>query len=208
LFDAEKSVINIIMITFLAAVFFLLITPGPGVLSAAGVGASFGRKDGLYYLFGLFLGTNLVALAVVSGLAAIVLSMPVIRNVLIFASGAYLLYLAAKIAFSGTRVAFIHAERAPGLAGGLMLQAINPKAYAVNTALFSGFAFWPENLAGETALKFLMINAIWIPVHLLWLAAGIYLHRLNLGERAHFAINVAMAFSMLMVVVLAALAEL
>ncbi|MGB0853473.1 MAG: LysE family translocator, partial [Pikeienuella sp.] len=34
------------MLTFAAAVFFLLITPGPGVLSLAGVGASFGYRAG------------------------------------------------------------------------------------------------------------------------------------------------------------------
>jgi len=196
------------MLTFLAAVFFLLITPGPGVLSIAGVGSGFGRQAGLRYLIGLFLGTNMVALAVVSGLAAVIFSIPIVRDALMWSSGAYLLYLALKIAFSGTRIAFIHSERPPGILGGLALQAINPKAYAVNTALFTGFGFWPESLMTETVLKFFMINAIWIPVHLAWLAAGIYLHRLDLNERTHFAINVGMALSMLMVVVLAVLAEL
>jgi threonine/homoserine/homoserine lactone efflux protein len=196
------------MLTFLAAIFFLLITPGPGVLSTAGVGSGFGAKAGLRYVLGLFLGTNMVALAVVSGLAALVLSVPLVRDVLLFASAAYLFYLALKIAFSGSRIAFIHSERPPGIGGGIALQAINPKAYAVNTTLFSGFEFYPDSLIVETALKFLIINAIWIPVHLLWLAAGVYLHRLDLSERAHFAINVFMAVSMLLVVALAAWAQL
>jgi threonine/homoserine/homoserine lactone efflux protein len=196
------------MLTFLAAIFFLLITPGPGVLSTAGVGSGFGAKAGLRYVLGLFLGTNMVALAVVSGLAALVLSVPLVRDVLLFASAAYLFYLALKIAFSGSRIAFIHSERPPGIVGGIALQAINPKAYAVNTTLFSGFEFYPDSLIVETALKFLIINAIWIPVHLLWLAAGVYLHRLDLSERAHFAINVFMAVSMLLVVALAAWAQL
>lgn len=195
------------MLTFLAAIFFLLITPGPGVLSTAGVGSGFGAKAGLRYVFGLFLGTNMVALAVVSGLAALILSVPLVRDVLLFASAAYLFYLALKIAFSGSRIAFIHSERPPGIGGGIALQAINPKAYAVNTTLFSGFGFYPDSLVIETVLKFLVINAIWIPVHLLWLAAGVYLHRLDLSERAHFTINVLMAVSMLLVVALAALAQ-
>ena len=62
------------MLTFALAVFFLIITPGPGVLSVAGVGASFGSKPGARYIAGLFIGTNLVGLAVVSGLAAILLA--------------------------------------------------------------------------------------------------------------------------------------
>jgi len=193
------------MLSFAAAVFFLIVTPGPGVLSTAGVGSGFGFRAGLAYVGGLFLGTNLVALAVASGMAAALLALPFVRTVLVYASAAYLLYLAARIALAGSRIAFIEARRAPGFLNGVALQAINPKAYAVNTALFSGFAFWPESLVTETALKFLILNAIWIPIHLAWLAAGVILHRLDLPKHTQFAINIAMALSMLAVVALAAL---
>ena len=192
------------MLAFAAAVFFMIITPGPGVMTTAGVGAGFGYQPGLRYVAGLFLGTNLVALGVVSGFAALLLSVPFVRPVLLVCSLAYLTFLAAKIAFAGSRLAFIHAERPPGLRGGLALQAINPKAYVVNTALFTGFPFWQENLVGEMAVKFLIMNAIWIPIHLLWLHAGVAVHRLDLSERAHFLINAAMAAAMLAVVFLAA----
>lgn len=193
------------MLSFLAAVFFLLITPGPGVLSAAGVGSGFGVSAGLRYVAGLWIGNNLVGLAVVTGLAAIVFSVPFLREVLAGLSFLYLLYLAAKIALSGSKIAFIHAENAPGLLGGLTLQAINPKAYVVNAALYGGFGFWPDALVAEVLVKFLLLNAVWIPVHLIWLGAGAGLHRLNLSPRSHFIINLAMALSMLAVVVIAAL---
>lgn len=191
------------MLTFAAAVFFLIITPGPGVLSTAGVGSAFGARAGTRYVVGLFLGTNLVALAVVSGLAAAILASPTIRTILFAASAVYLLYLAARIALAGSRIAFIEAASPPGILGGLALQAINPKAYAVNTTLFSGFSFLPANLLAETLLKFLIINAIWLPLHFLWLWMGIRLRRLDLPERSHRAINIAMSLSMLMVVALA-----
>jgi threonine/homoserine/homoserine lactone efflux protein len=194
------------MLTFAAAVFFLIVTPGPGVLSAAGVGSGFGYRPGVRYVGGLFVGNNLVALAVVSGIAAIVLSLPGMRAVLLYASAAYLFYLALKIAFSGSQIAFIHAERAPGFFNGIALQAINPKAYAVNTAFFSGFAFWPSSLMSETIVKFAILNSIWVPIHFLWLGAGVAVRRLELGQRTQFAINVVMAISMLAVVALAALA--
>ncbi len=194
------------MLTFAVAVFFLLITPGPGVMSAAGVGSAFGSRPGARYIAGLFIGTNLVALAVVSGMAAVILANSEIRFVLLIASGGYLLYLALRIALSGTKIAFIEAAKPPGIWGGIALQAINPKAYAVNTALFTGFAFWPDSLLIETFLKFAIINAIWIPIHFLWLFAGVTLHRLDLPPKAHFRINIAMALSMLAVVALAAFA--
>ncbi len=198
---------SFVLLAFAAAVFFLIVTPGPGVMTTAGVGAGFGARAGAVYVFGLFLGTNLVALAVVTGLAAAALAVPGLREILLVASAAYLLHLAARIAMAGGKIAFVRAARPPGVIGGLALQAINPKAYAVNTALFTGFPFMPDDPAMEIALKFLIMNAIWIPIHLLWLAAGVTLHRLDLPARTQRRINVAMALSMLTVVALAALAQ-
>ncbi|CUH75986.1 LysE family translocator [Tropicibacter naphthalenivorans] len=190
------------MLTFAAAVLFLLITPGPGVLSTAGLGAAYGFRPSLAYVAGLFIGTNLVALAVISGVAAIVLSVPVIRTVLMAASTAYLLYLAVRIAFAGARIAFVEAKAPPALLAGIALQAINPKAYAVNTTLFAGFPFSGSILV-ETLAKLLIVNAFWVPIHLGWLWAGASLHRLNLSATAQRRINFLMAASMLLVVALA-----
>ncbi|MGR3312630.1 LysE family translocator [Roseovarius indicus] len=191
------------MLTFAAAVFFLIITPGPGVMTTAGFGAAYGFKASLRYLVGLFIGTNLVMLAVMTGLAAVILSVPWLRNVLMFASVAYLLYLAGRIAFAGAKVAFMEAKSPPGVLGGLMLQAINPKAYAVNTSLITGFDYAPDAFLFEMISKALIMNVIWIPIHLAWLWAGVSLHRLNLSDRTQRTINILMALSMLGVVALA-----
>lgn len=191
------------MVTFALAVFFLIITPGPGVLSVAGVGSAFGFRQGAHYIAGLFVGTNLVALAVVSGLATVLLANQNIRVVLLVASVVYLVYLAYRIAFAGSRIAFGEAKSAPGFLAGVILQTVNPKAYAVNTTLLTGFAFWPGNLAVETALKFLIMNLIWLPIHFIWLYAGMVLHRLNLDPAVQRRVNFAMAGSLLLVVALA-----
>lgn len=193
------------MLTFAAAVVFLIATPGPGVLSTAGVGAAYGMRAGLRYVIGLFIGTNLVTLAVISGVAAAILAQPVLRSVLMAASLGYLLFLASRIAFAGSRIAFIEAKAPPALLSGITLQAINPKAYAVNTTLYANFPFAPDNLLFETLAKLVIVNAIWIPIHLAWLYAGSSLHRLNLSDRAQRRINFAMAAAMVMVVALALL---
>ncbi len=193
------------MLVFTFAVILFLITPGPGVLSTAGVGAAFGFNAGLRYVTGLFVGTNLVALVVVSGLAAVVLASSWARNFLLVASTLYLIYLALRIAFAGRKLAFISAAKKPGIASGIMLQIINPKAYAVNATLFSGFLIFPDSLLSETLLKFLIINLVWIPTHLLWLAVGSRVHQLKLKPRTQFIINSLMALAMLGVVALALL---
>jgi len=189
------------MIAFALAVFLLIITPGPGVLSTAGVGAAFGWNRGLFYIAGLCLGTNLGGLAVISGLAAIILAEPLVRTILLFASAAYLSYLALRIALAGTKIAFIQSAE-PGLLAGLTLALINPKAYAVNTTLFTSFAFYPNNFALETTLKLIILNVVWIPTHFIWLYAGVKLSTLNLSNRAQRLINLFMAGCLLTVVAL------
>ena len=189
------------MLTFALAVFLLIITPGPGVLSLAGVGAAFGLRQGFSYFAGLFIGTNLVCFAVISALATVMLTTPLIRTLLLIASAAYLGYLAFTIAFAGAKIAFIHMSK-PALLSGLTLQLINPKAYAVNTTLFSGFAFYPDSFFVETALKLLIANVIWIALHMLWLYAGVRVNRLELLARTQRLINMLMAICLLAVVVM------
>ena len=196
------------MLTFALAVFFLIISPGPGVLSAAGVGAAYGFQAGLRYVFGLFIGNNLVILAVVTGLAALILATPWVRTVLFTLSTAYLLYLAYRIAFAGSKVSFIKAHKDPGVLAGVLLQPINPKAYAVNTALFTGFALFPDALWTEILWKLLIVNAVWVPIHIVWVWFGGALKRLDLKEKTQRMINFAMAGSMIFVVVLSALSAL
>lgn len=191
------------MLEFLAAVLLLISTPGPGVLSVAGVGSGFGFKQGIPYLWGLFIGNFLVSFLVVSGIAAFVFSIPYMREVLLVASVAYLVYLAAKIAFSGSKIAFIHSEKAPALANGVSLQLINPKAYVVNTTLFAGFAFYPDNLFAETLIKYAILIIVWIAIHFAWLSIGAWLRKLALSEPVQRAINIGMAVAMLLAVGLA-----
>lgn len=191
------------MLTFAIALLFILGTPGPGVLSLAGVGSAFGYRPGWQYGIGLFVGSNLVMLAAATGLAALFLADERLRLVFTVLSAGYLLYLAAKIAFAGSEIAFIKASQPPGFVGGVALQIINPKAYAVGTFVFSNFPFWPQSIVVEIVLKFIILNAIWIPIHIIWLAAGVTLNRMDLAKSTQRAINVAMATAMLVVVGLA-----
>ncbi len=191
------------MISFIAAVILLTATPGPGVLSVAGVGAGFGWRAGLRFVLGVFIGTNAVAVLAASGLAAIALAEPRMRLVLVILSVGYLGYLALRIALAGDRVALARHRRSPGIAGGILLQAVNPKCFAVNLTLFSGFPLGGLEVGTEIAVKFLVINAVWVPVHFGWLAGGAALARLDLSLTARRALNLTMAATMLAAVALA-----
>ena len=192
------------MLAFASAVFFLIITPGPGVLSAAGVGAGFGFRAGAGYIGGLWFGNLMVGLIVISGLWTLLLAIPGLRLVLGIASLCYLGYLALRIASAGSNIHFVGASSAPGFGAGTLLQFINPKAYAVNTFLFSNFAFLPSSWITEVSIKLLIFNAIWIPIHFAWLQLGITLHRLELSRSRQRIVNIAMAASLIIVVLIAA----
>lgn len=191
------------MFAYIAAVSFLIITPGPGVLTTAGVGSAYGFRAGLAYMSGIIFGSLLVMTSVASGLAAIVFSVPFIRYILLFASLTYLIYLAFRIATSGARIAFIETDRPLGFLNGMTLSVINPKAYAVATTIFSGFAILPGSPFLEPAIKIAVFGSISVPMHFLWLYAGASLKRLGLADTTMRFINIGMAIAMLAVVALA-----
>jgi len=164
--------------SFIAATFFGLITPGPGVLTTAGIGANYGFKAGLRFVLG--------------------------RMILAIASLLFLLYLALKIALAGSKIAFINPTKPPGFWGGLMLQFINPKAYAVNAFFLSNFPIMPDAPITEIAVKCLISNIFWVPIHFLWLGMGVWLQKLELAPKWQRLINITMAVAMLFVVGLAA----
>ncbi len=195
------------MLTFAASLCLLLATPGPGVLSLAGVGAAFGYRAGWAYGTGLFFGSNFVMLAAALGLAALLEANIGLRIVFVALSSGYLLYLAARVALAGSGIAFIEATKPPGFWGGIILQAFNPKAYAVGTFVFSNFPFWPDSFIVEVLLKFLILNAIWVPIHIVWLAAGVAVQKLELPQRSQRAINLTMACAMVIVVSIAVFAS-
>ena len=193
------------MINFLLACLFILSTPGPGVLSTAVLGAAYGFRAGYAYIAGLFVGSNLVMFAVVSGLAAIVLQISGLRTILLIASTSYLVYLAARIAFAGSKVGFIQSDKKLGFGSAITLQIINPKAYVVGTTMFSGFPIFPDAFMQEVIVKATILNLVWIPVHFGWLYAGASIKRLALSNEAQRRINIFMALAMLAVVGLATL---
>ena len=188
------------MITFAIVSFLMFVTPGPGVLSLAGVGAAFGWRQGFVYMAGLFVGHVLVSLAVITGLATIILAEPIVRTILLFCSAGYLSYLALRIALAGSKIGFIEMLKAPGFVAGMSLQFINPKAYAVHTTFFTGFAFYPSSFAVEMSVKLMIIVPTWLLLHTLWLYAGYRLHELQLSSKVQKWINILMALCLCVVI--------
>ena len=193
------------MITYIIISFLMMVTPGPGVLSLAGVGAGFGWKVGMMYLIGLFFGTNGVALLVVLGFKQFLFEIDGVEITFLLLS---LSYLSWRIATSDNKTGFKQSLKAPRLYEGIFLQFVNPKAYVVQGHLFVVLSIGMVSYSTEIIVKFIIVNSIWIPIHLLWLWLGISLKKWSLAVNKQIWVNRGMGLALFAVVVLSAFMEL
>lgn len=196
------------MVTYVIISFLMMVTPGPGVLSLAGVGAGFGWRVGIMYLIGLFLGTNGVALLVVLGFKQFLFEIDGVELTFLFLSLSYLSFLSWRIATSDNKTGFKQSFKSPKLYEGVFLQFVNPKAYVVQGHLFVvlSLGILPYNL--EIITKFIIVNSIWIPIHFFWLWLGISLKKWSLASNKQIWVNRGMGLALFAVVVLSGIMEL
>ena len=196
------------MIAYIIISFLMMVTPGPGVLSLAGVGAGFGWKVGMMYLIGLFFGTNGVALLVVLGFKQILFEIDGVEITFLLLSLSYLSFLSWRIATSDNKTGFKQSLKAPRLYEGIFLQFVNPKAYVVQGHLFVVLSLGMASYSNEIIVKFIIVNSIWIPIHLLWLWLGISLKKWSLAVNKQIWVNRGMGLALFAVVILSAIMEL
>ena len=196
------------MITYIIISFLMMVTPGPGVLSLAGVGAGFGWKVGMMYLIGLFFGTNGVALLVVLGFKQFLFEIDGVEITFLLLSLSYLSFLSWRIATSDNKTSFKQSLKAPRLYEGIFLQFVNPKAYVVQGHLFVVLSLGMASYTNEIIVKFIIVNSIWIPIHLLWLWLGISLKKWSLAVNKQILVNRGMGLALFAVVALSAFMEL
>ena len=196
------------MIAYIIISFLMMVTPGPGVLSLAGVGAGFGWRVGMMYLIGLFFGTNGVALLVVLGFKQFLFEIEGVELTFLFLSLSYLSFLSWRIATSDNKTGFKQSLKAPKLYEGIFLQFVNPKAYVVQGHLFVVLSLGINSYNAEIITKFIIVNSIWIPIHLLWLWLGISLKKWSLASKKQTLVNRGMGLALFAVVILSAIMEL
>ena len=196
------------MTSYIIISFLMMVTPGPGVLSLAGVGAGFGWRVGIMYLIGLFLGTNGVALLVVLGFKQFLFEIDGVELTFLVLSLSYLSFLSWRIATSDNKTGFKETSKAPKLYEGIFLQFVNPKAYVVQGHLFVVLSLGISSYNTEILTKFLIVNSIWIPIHVLWLWLGISLKKWSLASNKQVWVNRGMGLALFAVVILSAIMEL
>ena len=173
-----------ILLPAILFIFTMSITPGPNNMVLTASGARFGYVRTLPLLMGILTGMQSLLFLSALGLGALFEEFPLFHRGLKFAGTAYILYLAAKIAFfshgSGEEK---EVDKPLSLLQGILLQYINPKAYIMAVTVVSvypqkGDLYWPSLIL--IALIFTVIPFFSIS---LWTGFGSLLSRWMVNER-------------------------
>ncbi|TIS48744.1 LysE family translocator [Mesorhizobium sp.] len=178
-------------------------SPGPATISVTAVGAAFGLRPSLRYTCGVVLGTIAVLLVVAAGIVSVLTSMPGLASMLTIASAAYILYLAFRIATARPLTEGGNEAAHPTFLGGFILAVANPKAYVAIGAVFAGASSKVDELGLSS--KLLVLAAMIVAIHVLWLVAGSVFAGLLRNPSASRVINLVFAATLVLTTALAAL---
>jgi len=164
--------------------FVTSITPGPNNLMLLASGTHFGWRRSLPHLLGISFGFGVMLALVGLGLGEVFTRWPGLHDLLKWASLAYLLYLAFKVATAPPPSATGDSQGRPmGFGAAALFQVINPKAWAM--ALTAVTAYAELGIAALTAV-FVLVN---LPCCGSWALLGEQMRRWLHRPRALQAFN-------------------
>jgi threonine/homoserine/homoserine lactone efflux protein len=146
-------------------------TPGPANMALMATGARFGFRAALPFVAGVALGKQLVIWPVGFGLMELADQVPLLFVALKYLSAAYVLWLAWRVARMRLGQGGA-AEDAPGFRAGLFVHPLNPKAWAMIVAAFTGFVEQGTAAINATATIAAVLLACQIVLHPVWTLAG------------------------------------
>jgi threonine/homoserine/homoserine lactone efflux protein len=179
-------------------------SPGPATISLVAVVAAYGVRRSLPYVSGLIVGSELILVAVASGVSAALLAVPAVRSLLIAASAAYILWLAYGIATAPPLSVQRAAADAPSLTGGTVLGVANPKGWVAMAAVFAS-ARIADTAATDAAAKTAVLAVMIILIMTAWLLAGASLAPMLREPRRARIINASLAAALVGATALAVL---
>jgi threonine/homoserine/homoserine lactone efflux protein len=135
-------------------------TPGPNNMMLLSSGTNFGFRRTIPHMFGITAGVFALQMALGLGLGEVFKLLPWLYLILRVASLLYLLYLAYKIATSGTPSGGDDKPRAKPMTffGALAFQVINPKLIIVSIGFLS--AYLPANPPMPKLLAGVLVNTV------------------------------------------------
>jgi len=189
------------LLSLSAAVVALMSTPGPVTLASAAFGASHGLRA-FPHIAAMTAGTVTIMVAVALGITGLMASLPGAAPMIAALAGAYILYLAYRIATAPPAGALAADIALPPLIGVYAMAVANPKAWGAMGALFSGYPLLADPVAGA-ALKVVLLTGAALAINIGWMLGGSALAGMMRSPRASRALN--LGFSLLLVASVAAM---
>ena len=123
---------------FLVLATAMSFTPGPNTTMAAAMGANWGLKPTMRFVWGVPVGWGVLLLLCASGVGALVIAAPVMKTAIKVAGIAYLIWMAYKLSGSG-KLADAKTNNLVGFWQGVGLQFVNVKAWLLALAIVAGW---------------------------------------------------------------------
>lgn len=146
-------------------------TPGPANMALLATGARFGFRAALPFVVGVALGKQLVIWPIGFGLMELADRAPWVFTTLKYASAAYIIWLAWKVANLRLNTGQGDAS-APGFAAGLIVHPLNPKAWVMIVGSFTAFVAPGTSSFTATATIAAVLFGCQIILHPIWTFAG------------------------------------
>jgi threonine/homoserine/homoserine lactone efflux protein len=168
-------------------------TPGPNNIMLLSSGLTHGFRRTLPHIAGVAIGFAFMVGAVGLGLGTVFIAYPVLEDILKYVGAAYLVYLAAMLAISGSPKAGENKRSRPmTFWGAAMFQWVNAKAWVMvigTITAYAAIARFPWNIVIQTALSLLL----GLMSTMLWTMFGSALRPLLTSERLVRGFNIVMA---------------
>ena len=168
------------------------ITPGPNNMISAGTGAAFGFRRTVPQMFGVAVGFAIMVAAVGLGLGSLFVAVPQLHWILKLVGGAYLLFLAWKIASASAGMGMTTLERPPTFLQSALFQWVNPKAWTLALSVIPAFTTPGGDLINEVALISVVLGVLSLPCLAVWAGFGVLIARLLSTPHQHRILNIVM----------------
>ena len=172
--------------------FVTSVTPGPNNMMLLASGVNFGIRRTVPHMLGIAAGFTAMLLVVGLGLGALVTAVPAVLVVLKVASAAYKLWLAWRLATSGSFGTGTGPARPMTFVEAAGFQWLNPKAWAMALTATSVYT-QPDAFYLSVVIVALVFGAINLPSVGVWAAFGVGLRGFLAVPARLRVFNVAMA---------------
>jgi threonine/homoserine/homoserine lactone efflux protein len=171
----------------------MCLTPGPNVIMLTATAANFGFRRAVPPALGVTLGFGLTVLAAGAGLVGLFQAEPRLHAALKYAGGAYLLYLAWRIAQTDPGRGGSARAKPITFVGAVLFTWVNPKGWVTAVGAVAAFTTVNGDALLQTAVIAAVLTAACLLSAVLWSAFGAAIASFLRNPRARKAFNWTMA---------------